>query len=113
MPVKTTGMVFAVSVTLKRTVSASFSRTMLPASTSPPMRNARSRGASLEATWLGVKKNTRFDWNALSTSADAMPSAASPLTIQTARLVLGFKVSFLFDGRERAPPPQPQCDDLG
>src|SRR5471032_940564 len=100
-PVNTTGMVLAVSVTRKRTVSASFSRTTLPASTSPPRRKARPIGASWEATWLGVKKNTRFDWNAFSTSAAAIPSAASPDTIQIARLVLGFKLTFLLDAAQR------------
>src|SRR5688500_18862593 len=97
-------MVLAVSVTLKRTVSASFSRTTLPASTSPPTRKARSRGTSLAATWVGVKKNTRFDWKAFSTSAAAMPSVARPATIQAARLVLGFKVALLLDAAHGATP---------
>src|SRR5438477_1132345 len=96
-PVYTTGIVRAVSVTRNRTVSASLSCVTLPASTSPPMRKARSRGASWEATCEGVKKNTRFDWNALSTSDAATPRAASPPTIHNARLVLGFKVLLLFD----------------
>ena len=46
------------------------------------MRNARPCGASFAATCVGVKKNTRFDWNAFSTSAAATPSTASPATIQ-------------------------------
>src|SRR5260221_4616738 len=91
------GPACTVSVTLKRTVSASLSRTTLPASTRPPMRKARSRGASWAATWLGVKKKTRLELNAFSTRAAAAPSADSPATIQTARLVLGFKFTFLLD----------------
>src|SRR6187549_1555220 len=105
-------MVWAVSVTLKRTVSASFSRTTLPPSTSPPIRNGRSRGASLAATWVGVRKKTRFDWKAFSTSAAAAPSAPRPVTIHTARLVLGFKVALLFDAAQRPRAPQPQADQL-
>src|SRR5437773_7708945 len=105
-------MVRAVSVTRKRTVRASFSRTTLPASTRPPMRKARSRGASLDATWLGVKKNTRFDWNAFSTSVAAMPSAASPETIHNALLVLGFNVPLLLDTAQRPRAARPQRHDL-
>src|SRR6185436_20859603 len=105
-------MVFAVSVTLKRTVSASFSRTTLPPSTSPPMRNGRSRGASLAATWVGVRKNTRLDWNAFSTSAAASPRAPTPDTIHTARLVLGFKVALLVDAAQRACARELQADQL-
>ena len=41
----------------------------------PPMRKVRPCGASLAATWEGVKKNTRFFWNAVSTRAVAMASA--------------------------------------
>src|SRR5687768_5752986 len=111
-PVYTTGTLFAVSVTVNRTVSASFSLTTLPASTSPPMRNARSRGASLAATCVGVRKNTRFDWNAFNTRAEATPSAACPATIHAARLVLGFKLALLIDAALRARAPQPQCRDL-
>src|SRR5262245_17579440 len=85
---------------------------MLPTSTSPPMRKARSRGASFAATWLGVKKNTRFDWNALSTSEAATPRAASPPTIHSARLVLGFKVLLLFDELHGARAAHAQQDDL-
>src|SRR5207249_2181314 len=47
-------------------------------------------GASLAATCEGVKKNTRFFWKALSTSAAAMPSAATPTAIAVMRLCLGF-----------------------
>src|SRR6476659_11501810 len=42
------------------------------------------------------------DFIAFSTSAVATPSAASPATIHIARLVLGFKVSLLFDQSARA-----------
>src|SRR5215212_7957909 len=105
-------MVFAVSVTLKRTVSASFSRTTLPSSTSPPMRKARSRGASLEATCVGVKKNTRFDWKAFSTSVAATPRPARPATIHNARLVRGFKFPLLFDPGEGPGAAQPQHQHL-
>src|SRR5690242_20292602 len=113
MPVNTTGMVLAVSVTRNRTVSASFSRCTLPLSTKPPTRNARSRGTSLAATWVGVKKNTRFERKALSTSATAMPSAASPPTIHIALLVLGFKFPFLLDAAPRARTLHAQRDQLG
>src|SRR5687768_5730588 len=105
-------MVFAVSVTRKRTVSASLSRTTLPASTSPPTRKARSLGASFEATCVGVKKNTRFDWNAFSTNAVATPSPATPATIHIARLVLGFKLSLLFDQTQGAAAAQAQRQQL-
>src|SRR6185436_18029222 len=81
-------MVFAVSVTTKRTSTPE--RCTLPFSTRPPMRNRRPFGASFAATCVGVKKNTRFSWNALSTSAVAAPSAASPPRIAISRLVLGF-----------------------
>src|SRR3982751_3576053 len=90
-------MVFAVSVTRKRTVRPSLSRATLPSSTRPPMRKERSCGASWAATCVGVKKNTRFDWNAFSTSVAAMPRPASPAAIQRARLVLGFKAALLLD----------------
>src|SRR4051812_391482 len=106
-------MVFAVSVTRKRTVSASLSRATLPASTSPPMRKGRFCGASWAATCVGVKKNTRFDWKAFSTSAVATPSAATPPAIHNARLVLGFKFALLFDAAQRAGAAHPQRDDLG
>src|SRR3982751_6818009 len=43
-----------------------------------------------------------LDWNAFSTSAVATPSAATPATVHTARLVLGFKVSLLLDHALRA-----------
>src|SRR5688572_25064132 len=112
MPVKTTGIVLAVSVTLKRTVSASLSRSTLPASTSPPMRNGRSFGASFAATCVGVKKNTRFDWNAFSTSAVATPRPATPAAIHNALLVLGFKVLLLLDSPQRAGTSQAQRDQL-
>src|SRR5688500_14145490 len=94
-------MALAVSVTLKRTVSASFSRVTLPASTMPPTRKALSLGTSLAATCVGVKKNTRFDWKAFSTRKAASPRAASPAAIHAARLVLGFKVALLVDAGER------------
>src|SRR5688572_32515531 len=113
MPVKTTGIVLAVSVTLKRTVSASLSRSTLPASTSPPMRNGRSFGASFAATCVGVKKNTRFDWNAFSTSAVATPRPATPAAIHNARLVLGFKILFLLDAAQRPRATDAQGDQLG
>src|SRR5690606_13550855 len=102
----------ALSVTLKRTVSPSLSRTTLPASTRPPMRKLRSRGASLLATCVGVMKNTRFDWKALRTSVAASPRPASPAAIHNARLVLGFKIPFLLDAPQRAPAARVQQDDL-
>src|SRR5512146_406249 len=76
------------------------------------MRKERPCGASFEATCVGVKKNTRFDWNAFSTSALATPSAARPPTIHSARLVLGFKVSLLFDAPERSRAAHAQREDL-
>ena len=60
MPRYTTGILLAVSVTTKRTLTPSASRLTLPFSTSPPMRKLLLTGASFAATWLGVKKNTRF-----------------------------------------------------
>src|SRR5687767_12998023 len=81
-------MVFAVSVTTKRTSTPS--RLTLPFSTMPPMRKVLPSGASCAATCEGVKKNTRFSWNAISTSAVAAPSAASPPTMARSRLCLGF-----------------------
>src|SRR3970282_29649 len=85
-------MVFAVSVTTKCTSTPS--RFTLPASTMPPMRKVRPCGASLAATCDGVKKNTRFFSNAASTSAAAMPSAATPSAIAARRLCLGFTYPF-------------------
>ena len=52
MPVKATGMSLAVSVTTKRMV-ISFLCTV-PTLTKPPMRKARSFGASPAVTWVGV-----------------------------------------------------------
>ena len=60
-------------------------RIRLPASTRPPMRNGRPCGASFATTCDGVKKNTRFDWNAFSTSATATPSTTTPAPIQAKR----------------------------
>src|SRR5258706_3875356 len=69
----------------------------------PPMRNVRPTGASLAATCEGVKKNTRFLLNAVSTSAVAMPSAATRAAIHAIRLCLGFTFPFHhqkdFDGQ--------------
>src|SRR5690349_2247847 len=72
------------------------------------MRKARSFGASCEATCVGVKKNTRLDWNAFITSATATPNAATPAAIHNARLVLGFKLTLLVhqSARPRAADPQ-------
>src|SRR3990170_212848 len=81
-------MFFAVSVTTKRTSTPS--RFTLPGSTMPPMRKVRPCGASLAATCEGVKKNTRFCSNAVSTSAVAAPSATTPRAMAAARLCLGF-----------------------
>src|SRR5688572_8770422 len=81
-------MVFAVSVTTKRTSTPS--RLTLPFSTMPPMRKVLPSGASCAATCDGVKKNTRFSWNAISTSAVAALSTARPPTMATSRLCLGF-----------------------
>src|SRR6185437_15298730 len=52
------------------------------------------------------------DWKAFSTSAEATPRAARPETIHNARLVLGFKVSLLFDAPQRLPAAQAQRDDF-
>jgi hypothetical protein len=60
----------------------------------PPMRKVRPSGASFAATCVGLKKNTRFFWNAVSTSAATMPSAATPTPIAASFLCLGF--TFLF-----------------
>src|SRR5215510_12107397 len=84
-------MVFAVSVTAKRTSTPS--RLTLPGSTMPPMRKVRPSGASFAATCVGLKKNTRFFWNAVSTSAATMPSATRPPPIAASFLCLGFTLS--------------------
>src|SRR5437763_3815500 len=84
-------MVFAVSVTTKRTATPS--RLRLPGTTMPPMRNVRPVGASCAATCEGVKKNTRFWLNAVSTKAVATPSAATPSAIHAMRLCLGFTLA--------------------
>src|SRR6266850_2428790 len=85
-------MVFAVSVTTKRTSTPS--RLMLPGTTMPPMRKVRPTGASFAATCDGVKKNTRFLLNAVRTSA-----------VQAMRLCLGFTLALYqhehFDSQER------------
>src|ERR671935_2984270 len=81
-------MFFAVSVTTKCTFTPS--RLTLPGTTMPPMRKVRPTGASCAATCEGVKKNTRFLLNALSTSAVATPSATTPSAIHAMRLCLGF-----------------------
>src|SRR5262245_7786839 len=85
-------MVFAVSVTTKRTSIPE--RCTLPFSTMPPMRNVLPCGASFAATCEGVKKNTRFCWNAVSTRAVATPSATTPSAIAAMRLCLGFTCPF-------------------
>src|SRR5215468_3561172 len=90
MPRYTTGMLLAVSVTTNRTVRPSVWRFTLPASTSPPTRNARSLGASPAATCDGLKKNTRFERNAFRTSADAIAIALKPAAMNTRRLCRGF-----------------------
>src|SRR6266850_8433722 len=96
-------MVFAVSVTTKRTSTPS--RLMLPGTTMPPMRKVRPTGASFAATCDGVKKNTRFLLNAVRTSAVATPSATTPRAIQAMRLCLGFTLALYqhehFDSQER------------
>jgi hypothetical protein len=79
------------------------SRFTLPATTMPPMRKVRPEGASLAATCEGVKKNTRFFWNAVSTKALATPSATRPSAIAAMRLCLGFMASFYLPGRPGAP----------
>src|SRR5438105_13160000 len=84
-------MVFAVSVTTKRTSTPS--RLRLPGTTMPPMRNIRPVGASCAATCEGVKKNTRFWLNAVSTKALATPSATTPSAIHAMRLCLGFTLA--------------------
>ena len=53
-------------------------------------RNARSRGASLAITCVGLKKNTRLLLKALSTRALALPSAPRPTSTASRRLVRGF-----------------------
>src|SRR6188768_1353129 len=77
------------------------------------MRKARSRGASMAATWVGVKKNTRFDWNAFKTSVVATPRPATPAAIHNALLVLGFKFTLLFDLAQGARATDAQRDQLG
>src|SRR5437660_11552146 len=84
-------MDFAVSVTTNRTSTPS--RFTLPGTTMPPMRNVRPTGASLAATCDGVKKNTRFLLNAVSTRAVATPRATTPRAIHAMRLCLGFTFS--------------------
>src|SRR6266850_196377 len=85
-------MLFAVSVTVNSTLTPS--RFKLPGTTMPPMRKVRPCGASFAATCEGVKKNTRFFWKAASTSAAAMPSAATPTAIAVMRLCLGFTCDY-------------------
>src|SRR3954471_5616948 len=87
-------MVLAVSVTVNCTVTPSACRLTLPFSTMPPMRKLRPCGALLATTSLGVKKNTRFSWNALSTSAVTAPRATTPITMAAIRLCLGFTRPF-------------------
>ena len=83
-------MLCAVSVTTNSTVSPSPRRLTLPVCTMPPTRNARSFGASPAAICDGLKKNTRFDWNAFSTSAAATAIAATPAAMIASRLCRGF-----------------------
>src|SRR6185295_18544129 len=83
---------------MKRTSTPS--RLTLPISTMPPMRKVRPSGASFAATCVGLKKNTRFFSNAVSTSAATMPSAAMPTPIAASFLCLGFTL------------PLPQENDL-
>src|SRR3977135_1463887 len=83
-------MLFAVSVTTNCTVTPSGWRFTLPGVTIPPMRNERPWGTSFAATWLGVKKKTRFSWNAASTKAAVTPSATRPPAIIASRFCLGF-----------------------
>src|SRR6185369_12782074 len=109
-PRYTTGMVFAVSVTAKRTSTPS--RFKLPATTMPPMRKVLPEGASLAATCEGVKKNTRFFWNAVSTSAVATPRATTPSAIAAMRLCLDFMPSFYLPGRPGAPRTAKKKDHL-
>src|SRR5690606_33271334 len=54
------------------------------------MRKALPFGASPAAICVGVKKNTRLLWKALSTRAAAMPSTARPPPMRAKRLCLGF-----------------------
>src|SRR5688572_23764161 len=56
----------------------------------PPMRKVRPCGALFAATSVGVKKNTRFSWNALRTSAVTAPSETTPMAMAASRLGLGF-----------------------
>src|SRR5688572_5377317 len=85
-------MLFAVSVTTKRTSTPS--RFTVPFSTMPPMRNRRPCGASLATTWDGVKKNTRFFSKAERTSVAAMPRATTPSAMAARRLCRGFIAAF-------------------
>src|SRR5437899_1223055 len=105
-------MLFAVSVTVNSTLTPS--RFRLPATTMPPMRKVRPCGASLAATCEGVKKNTRFFWKALSTSAAAMPSAATPTAIAVMRLCLGFTaLSTTVYQQGDLHPDQEKCNPVG
>src|SRR6266851_9580842 len=105
-------MLFAVSVTVNSTLTPS--RFRLPGTTMPPMRKLRPCGASWAATCEGVKKNTRFFWNAASTSAAAMPSAATPTAIAVMRLCLGFTAfSTTVYQQGHLHPDQEKCHPVG
>src|SRR5678815_5161569 len=54
----------------------------------PPMRKVRPSGASFAGTCVGLKKNTRFFSNAVSTSETTMPSAATPTPIAASFICL-------------------------
>src|SRR5712691_467371 len=76
------------------TVTPSAWRFTLPCVTIPPIRNERPCGTSFAATWLGVKKNTRFSWNAASTKAAVTPSATRPPAIIASRFCLASSVAW-------------------
>src|SRR5688572_33025048 len=104
-------MLLAVSVTTNSTSMPE--RLRLPASTMPPMRKVRPCGASFAATCDGVKKNTRFFSNAISTSAVAIPSATTPRAMAAMRLCLGFTLSLSAHQQNDFQPQQREGYDVG
>src|SRR5512145_509651 len=106
-------MSLAVSVTTNSTVSPSGRRLTLPACTMPPSRKLRPWGASPATTWLGLKKNTRLDWNALSTRAATSPRPATPPAMMASFLCLGFMLVLLGSVHRREPQAPHQSSSAG
>src|SRR6185503_14644560 len=63
---------------------------MLFSSTRPPRRTRWPGWMLRSAAWLGVKKNVTVSCNAISASATAPPSSASPKLTKNRRLCLAF-----------------------